>query len=100
MLGGWLASLSVSASGNYICFGPRYLKDMSVISTGLFRVSKDGSSEVGTVGLPIIPVVTLKSNIKIENTGSYTETATGTATATATGAYAERLGEHNVWSIK
>ena len=50
----------------------------------------------------VLPVVTLKADIQIENTGTYTEVATGTATATATatGSLAEKLGEHNVWTIK
>lgn len=60
----------------------------------------DLSSNDTAIKYPVVPVVTLKSNIQIENTGTYTEVATGTATATATGAYAERLGEHNVWTIK
>ena len=92
----WLASRCVTNLG----FCMRTVENGIVRTDLLFEITMGGGIYDHSYNNSVVPVVTLKSNIQIENTGSYTEVATGTATATATGSLAERLGEHNVWTIK
>ena len=98
----WLASRCVtvlSSSGSF-CVRSLNTYGDGVNAINMLMVHSYRSTETFSDSFTVCPIVTLKSDIQIENTGSYTEVATGTATATATGALAERLGEHNVWTIK
>ena len=103
----WLASRCISwgnrGDEKIITFEVRRVSYGGLWATQMFDVFENGGSHYAMAGNDsnlVCPVITLKSSLKLENTGSYTEVATGTATATATGSLAERLGEHNVWSIK
>lgn len=62
----------------------------------LFKVISDGSDRSGTISLGVVPVVTLKSNIKLKATSEfYTETATAT---TATNEETEFV--HTLWAFE
>lgn len=109
----WLASRCVSLMNTQCSFYVRFVYDGNVTvranihSMPLFypynrgqAYNFNGSADGGFRGYCVLPVVTLKSDVQLETNGTYTEVATGTSTATATGAYAEKLGVHNVWTIK
>ena len=95
----WLASRCVDVGSSGCGFGVRIVYGGDVHDTYLVGVYSGGTTTTGSRRYPVVPVVTLKSNIQLESSSKfYTKTATSTQSSETQDS--EYVYEHNTWSFK